>query len=179
MIVLRKSFMPKEVRMSLLDYVARTTSRLRMLQLAAVRPNCKNRYSAALPDRQRCLLSPLVEPMVRHKQPKELSDSVRKKVTKRRHRWMRIVTFQWKHRRMKSNLGLPRSCVADFRRKWREGKGKGETKERKEKSEDDFYSVCFKVIVVQGVLGFLHLLPLQKAQTAYASQRNVLPTRAR
>lgn len=125
--------------MSLLDYVARTTSQLRLLQSAALRQTCKNRYSAALPDRRRCLLSPLVEPMVRHKQPRELNDSVRKKVTKRKHRWMRIVTFQWKHHRMKINMGLPRSVRSQVQGGTGErAKGRGHKRKKRRRAKMTF-----------------------------------------
>ena len=68
---------------------------------------------------------------MRHKQPKALNDSVRKKVTKRKHRWMRIVTFQWKHHQMKTNTVYHVLCVAKLRGKRRKSEGKGETKGKK------------------------------------------------
>lgn len=144
------------------------------LQLVVLLVTFKSRFSVVLLDRQHCHLSLLGESMGR--QRRELNDSARKKVMKRRHRWTRIATCQWKHRQMRiSGVNHIRLFVCQLG-EWNGGIEKGEM--RKGGKEDDLLCLL-QIHAIQGVLGFLHLLLLQKAQAAYAGQRNVLPARAR
>lgn len=125
--------------MSLLDYGARTIWRQPGLLLYQLPPTSKSRYSAILRGLQRCPQPLLVAPM--ENLLMELSDSARKKVTERRHRWMRIVTCQWKHHQMRIRLTRLQEASTSRPKERVEG---AERKERKTKGGENFDSGCFK-----------------------------------
>ena len=175
---LRKSYMPRERQMFLLDCVARTISRQRdppLPQLAALLPTFKNQSSVVLLDQSHCPRNLLVKPMGSLKQLTGLNGNARRKVTKRRHRWMRIATCRWKHRQMKIRSYRP--YYVRFLVNWKEvGGGR-----RRMSEERMVLLLCLhQSSAIQGFLGFLRsFLLLQKAQVVNAGQRNALPTRAR
>lgn len=123
---LRKSYMPRERQMFLLDCVARTISRQQdppLPQLAALLPTFKNQSSVVLLDQPHCPRSLLVKPMRSLKQLTELNGNARRKVTKRRRQWMRIAMCQWKRRQMKIRSYRPYLCC--FLVNWEGGDGEG------------------------------------------------------
>lgn len=126
--------------MSLLDYGARTIWRQPGLLLHQPPPTSKSRYLAILQALRRCPQLLRVAPM--ESLLMGLNDSARKKVTKRRLRWMRIVTCQWKHHQMR--IRLTRLQEASTSRPEERVEG-AERKERKAKGGKSFESGCFKV----------------------------------
>lgn len=159
--------------MLLQDYVARTIWQQPDLLLHQLPPTSKSRYLAILRALRRCPQLLLMAPM--ENLLMGLNDSARKKVMKRRHRWMRIVTCQWKHHQMRIRLTRLQEASTS-----RPGEVvEGAERKKKKLTKGKVLTLAASKFATQCVLGFLHPFLSQKALVAETGQRNSLPTRAR